>query len=1165
MAQRQWTPEQSNAINARGGTLLLSAAAGSGKTAVLVERIIKLLTDENEPCEPSGLLVVTFTNAAAAEMRARINASVDELIKKEPANGFYRSIKMKLPEAKITTMDSFCISLVRENFHLANIEPDFRILDNSEQQILISEAVNTMLETLCETQPETYNTLNTITSYYGNDDSLAKKILNLYNFSLSHPFPQKWLEGVKKMYTEADDIKSSVWGKIIISEVLITIEYCTNLVNSAIKQIEIDEVISELYGSVFFDLQNELSNTYESLKNDEWDEIYSRITSVKFEALPKVPRGYGDNPAKVFAKEQYEKIKKLITGCSNAVCTDTAGHKEDSATLLPVINGLIWAVNEFKNNYDNLKKQRNSYTFTDIMHFALALLVKDKNGEIQKTSLAYDLQQNFREILIDEYQDTNEAQDMLFKMLSRNETNMFMVGDVKQSIYRFRLAMPEIFVDKSRKYCDFDEKNYPAKIILGKNFRSRKGVLDNINFLFKNIMSDYVGEMEYTDRDALYFGGGYDQDCEPCAEIKLLTSADNNEQAAYIADLIKEMTKNGTTVQDKNGKRPANYSDFCILLRSTSGKSDIYENALKQRDIPVSCEKKTSLFDSTETGVFISLLKIINNPTDDIAMISVMFSPLYGFTPDETAQIKLKNKNANMFTCLKNINNMPKAEKLIKDLTEFRKLAAIMPIEEFVQNLLDLTSYIAIATALESGAARRINLLMLCTLAEDFANSGGIGLGGFLRYLAKITENSAAVAAGTDASSSNESVKIMSIHKSKGLEFPFVILADCSKPFNTSDTTAEMIINPGTGIGIKISNSEKLQSYPTIAYAASKLAVKRASISEEMRVLYVALTRAKEKFIAVGSVSEPQKYLLEAEQAIADGKPSPGAVLNATSYMKWLLMGFLRHPDMNGVLNCTPSCGYDFKNAESSLSVEIVAHETNDPIAKEKIASCESDEAIIAQIKEKAEYVYPYIMPPAAKPKRTASDFEEKKFSKEYFAKSKPSFIFDEQLTPAQIGTANHIFLQNLDFNNLDMDSQIASMKAKGILNEKQCAVIRTENVKNFMQSELFKRIQNADCVLKEKEFTVQINLCDIVPTANENVKNEKVLILGKTDLVFTENGKAVVVDYKTDRTKTAEQFIEAYQGQLNMYRLAIEQLLEMPVKETLIYSLHLGKVIKIF
>ncbi len=1164
MTERNWTPEQSNAINSRGGTLLLSAAAGSGKTAVLVERIIKLLTDPVLPVEPSGLLVVTFTNAAAAEMRARINTSIDTLIKNEPSNSFYRNIKMKLPEAKIATMDSFCIGLVRENFHLADIEPDFKILDESDQQIFKSEAINAMLENMCETKPDLYEALNAITSYYGNDDSLAKKILHLYNFSLSHPFPERWLNEVHMMYNTNNDIKSSVWGKIVIQEVLIQIEYCMDMTSGVIDRISDDEVIAELYTPHFEALHTEISDIYNSLQNDSWDIIYSKINTVIFGSLPRVPRGYGDNPEKVFAKDQYDKIKKIFEQCSSAICTDTIGNEEDMQILAPVIDGLIWAVNEFKANYNALKKQQNSYTFTDIMHKALSLLVTENDGEIQKTSLAYELQQNFREILIDEYQDTNEAQDMLFKMLSKNETNMFMVGDVKQSIYRFRLAMPEIFVAKSRSFCDYDNENYPAKIILGKNFRSRKGVLDNINFLFKNIMSEYVGEMEYTDRDALYFGGGYEDDSEPCAQIKLLTNSDINTEAQYIADLINKMIADGVTVQAKDGARKASYGDFCILLRSTSGKTDIYEDALKQKNIPVSCEKKTSLFGTTEAAVFVSLMKIINNPTDDIAMLSAMFSPLYGFTPDEISQIKIGNKNENIYTCLQKAENMPKAEKLLDDLAEYRRLVVITPINEFVQTLLDTTGFIAVVSALEGGSARRINLLMLCSLADDFASSGGIGLGGFLRYLAKITENGSSVAAGTDASSASDAVKIMSIHKSKGLEFPFVILADCAKKFNTSDTKEEMIVNPSTGIGIKISNNEKLQRYPTIAYTASKLAVNRASVSEEMRVLYVALTRARERFIAVCSSGDPHKHLSEAAQTITNGKPAAGAVLNASSYMKWLLMGFLRHPDMSSVLSATPDCGYDYANAQSRLSVEIVTTKETANQNEAKTDVIHADENIIAEIKARAEYVYPYTIPATARPKRTASDFEEKRFSTEHFAKAKPSFIFDEMLTPAQVGTANHIFLQNLDFNNKDIKAQAELMVKQGILNEKQAAVIRTEKVKDFMQSKLFSRIQNADEVFREREFTVQINLGDIDSGVNDNVKEEKIIILGKTDLVFTENGEAVVVDYKTDRTKTARQFIEAYSGQLDMYRMAVEQLLEMPVKETLIYSLHLGETIQV-
>lgn len=1168
MAETKWTKDQQNAIDARGGTLLLSAAAGSGKTAVLVERIIKLLTDGNDTVDPGQLLVVTFTNAAAAEMRSRISAAVDKLISAEPSNSFYRNIKMKLPEAKITTMDSFCISLVRENFHSAGIEPDFTLLETGEQRILIAEAMSQMLDRMCRENPEIYNLLNTMTAYGRDDSALAAKIEDLYDFSLSHTFPEKWLSEIEKMYDSNVDIKSSLWGKLILDEAEIIVDYCKDLIKNALKDVIGHEVMEDKYRPELENKKELIDSISKTLKTASWDEICKCVNEIVWGKLPAAPRGYGSDPVKVAAESKYKEAASVIENLGKIFCATTDEHKEDMEKLRPVINGLVGAVREFSEIYASLKKERNSYTFTDIMHFALKLLVKNENGRIEKTSLAYDLQGRYYEILIDEYQDTNEAQDMLFTVLSKNGNNMFMVGDVKQSIYRFRLAMPEIFMKKSREYCDYDGANYPAKIFLGQNFRSRKGVLDNINFIFKNLMSDYAGEMEYTERDALYYSDVYDEESkEPDVSLKFLTGSGNEDEAEYIADMIEKTVASGATVSAKNGKRNARYGDFCILLRSLKGKAEIYENALKRRNIKVIYEKRTNLFDTTEVGVFMSLLKVINNPTDDVSMLSVMFSPLYGFTADETAKIKLYGKKKNLYTCLKTgAEENEKSRNLIDDLAHYRRMSAVMPFDMFIRTLLETTGYMAIVSALSDGDDRKMNLMLLCSLASDYSDRGGTGIGGFVRYINRAAENGADISAASAGSSDTNAVRIMSIHKSKGLEFPFVILADCGKRINKMDTTEDMIVSPLAGVGMVILNSEKLQKYSSLGHMAAKLAVRRATVSEELRILYVAMTRAREKLIAVSTVKKFENELKGALVSSSAGKPSPCAVLNAPTYVRWLLMGYMSHPDMREIVEKNGfSVNTDFAEAHSRLSVDVENEqeiEMSEEIIPEQAVA---DEKVIEKIKQRAEYVYPYKIPSDVRPKRVASDFEKRLFNEEYFAKSKPSFMCSGKLTPAEAGTANHLFMQNLDFSATDIDAECERMTQSGMLTKEQANAVRRDNVLRFIKSEIFERIRNSDEVYREKEFTVQIRLGDIDNTADASAADEKILILGKADLVFVENGDAVIVDYKTDRTKSEADFVTAYSGQLDMYRRAMEQILEMPVKETLIYSLELGKEIKIY
>lgn len=1162
MAERKWTEQQQNAIDSRGGTLLLSAAAGSGKTAVLVERIIKLLTVENDPVGPDELLVVTFTNAAAQEMRMRISAAVDELIRKAPENNLYRSIKMKLPEAQISTIDSFCINLVRENFHSADIEPDFKLLAGGEAQLLISEAMAKTLDTICADSPDIYDMLNSMTSYGRDDSNLSGKLIKLYEFSLAHPFPDLWLDSVADMYTSCDDVKNTVWGKIIIEDASVSVDYAIELVRNALNDIKYDDVILEKYSATVENAYSLLESCQKELKEGTWDSIYSFINTNTFLSLPRAPRGYGDNPVKLAAEAKYKKALDIYDSVSKSICTDTVGFNSDNEMQKAVINALISAVRMFAVNYEALKKDRNSYTFSDIMHRALKLIVKNDNGEIRKTSLAYSFESRYREILIDEYQDTNEAQDMLFYMLSKNGNNIFMVGDVKQSIYRFRLAMPEIFVRKCKEFHPYDCENYPAKIILGKNFRSRKGVLDNINFLFDRLMSEKAGEMNYTADDALYYGDGYTPDEEPAVELRFLRTDSDEAEADYIAKLINGMIKGGVTVSDKGNIRKARPSDFCILMRSPGSKAEIYADALKRYGIQCSSQKKSCLFDALEVSVFMSLLKVINNPTDDVSMLAVMFSPIYGFTADEAVEYKLADKRRNMYSCLK-MSKDNKAKKLLDDLDEYRRMSAVMPFDIFVRTLTDITGYPAIVSAMSEGSIRRTNLMMLCALASEYAETSSAGIDGFVRYVTRLAEKGSDIPSASDVSESADVVRIYSIHKSKGLEFPFVILADCAKKFNLMDAADDMIISTAAGVGMVIINNDKLQKYSTIGHAASKIAVRNATVSEELRVLYVAMTRAKEKLIAVSSDPKIENTIANiCSEVPFDRKPSPGVVLKANSYKNWFLMGYLNHPDMHELLRDINVEKF-YNKAESHLKVivdepdEVKTESTTDAVVQ-------PDPSIVDELKRRCEFEYPYSIPDDVRPKRVASEFENHIFKPEYFGKTKPSFVLGDKLSPAEVGTANHLFLQNLNFDTLSIDDECKRMLDSHILNEKQANSIRTDKVEQFMSSDLFKRIKSAEAVYREKEFTVEINLGDIDADVNDNVRNEKILVLGKADLVFVENGTATVVDYKTDRSKTREEFITAYSGQLDMYRRAMEQVLDLPVKQAIIYSLELGEEIYI-
>lgn len=1161
MAPKNWTPQQLNAINSRGGALLLSAAAGSGKTAVLTERIIKLLTEGDNPIEPSELLVVTFTNAAAKEMKKRINDGIDDLISFDPSNPFLRSVKTKLCDAEITTIDSFCLKLVRENFNDAGVEPDFTILESSDKSILESDAIRETLDDLCKKKPEIYDMLNSVTSYRNDDSELIKKIRRLYDFSRSFPFPDVWLDQVRDMYkTKTGNLGDSVWGRIIFENVLVTIDFCESLINSAAN----DVVGSEIFEDKYLEPLNSCHSVLKKLKNlingGEWDELARRPEYFSLGKLPPAPKGHANDPEKLLSEGKFKKAKTLLLSCSEKFCADMDEHLKDCSLLLPVIDALIDAVKNFSLNFERLQKEAGGYTFSDIMHSALKLLVKNENGKIIRTPLAENLEKRYAEILIDEYQDTNEAQDMLFNMISRSGQNIFAVGDVKQSIYRFRLASPDIFIKKSREYAPYDGKTYPAEIILGKNFRSRKGILDNINFLFKHILSDYVGEMEYTDKESLYYGADFNEISEPETELRFYETDYQSNEPAYVASVIEKLLKDRFKISDKNGEREILPGDICVLLRSTAEKAQKYIDALIERGIDATTENKLSLFDSPDFNVFLSLLKVINNPTDDVSLLAVLFSPMFAFTADEVAKIRLSCKDERLITALKKYSETDRKSRVfLEKIDYYRSMSAITPFDIFVRNLLDDTGYMSIVGAFGGGAYRKRDLLILSELAEKYRSSGGSGIGGFIRYIEKAAESKAVVPAFSLSSENENAVKILSIHKSKGLEFPVVILADCSKKFNLADVNDDMIISPKTGVGMVIINDDKLQKYSTVGHIAAKTAVKRSLISEELRVLYVAMTRAKEKLIMVSSLKDVKKTVYDMSlNATDEEKISPAAIFNATSYAQWLIMGYLTHPSFKEKfpdIKIKSRADVPF----SPIKITIDSFKGFTPEIHE-VEKPSPDIKIINEVKKRAEYKYPYVLPPDQRPKRTASDFEKRAFNPDYFASSKPSFLNEFKLTPAKVGVLNHLFMENVDFNARNAKDELSRMVKEGIFDETSAAVIKIKNMDIFLKSPLVKRIRNADLVLREKEFNVNIPLCEIENDVADNVKNENILVLGKADLVFIENDEAVVVDYKTDRNKTGNELIELYKGQLRIYKNAVEQILLKPVKEAYIYSINNNK-----
>ncbi len=1160
MTDMHWTPEQEAAINARGGSIIVAAAAGSGKTAVLTERIVRMLASESDPIEPEELLVVTFTRAAAAEMRRRISQKLSEFMAHNRKRTDLADIKARLPDSDICTIDSFCIKLVRENYREAGINSDFSMMDQSELKVIESLALDDALKEISENDPDIYRMLTALDASIG-DEPLQKKVSELYKQAQARPYPEIWLSNVSAMYSRRTG--TIVWQSEIKEYIRRFMTFLEQMLLSAAEMLKEDPELFSVYEeNINSDLH--ILDSISEACNGRWDDLHSSFERISFSSLKKSSK-YTNDPRKIRFQAQRDEIKKLIRDkCAPFISASETEHEEDMQAMAPVIAALCELSLEYGRRLRKIMDERGRYDFNTILHLALSVL---SNPDGSRSDTAKRISCLYREILIDEYQDTNAAQDILFSLISRDGNNLFCVGDVKQSIYRFRMAMPEIFLDKLNTYHPFDNENYPAKIILGKNFRSRSGVLNFANAIFGRIMSEYTGEMEYTADDMLYFGGGYEEDQHPAAEIHLLKNtyegdAQTEAEAHYVAGMIKRMISDGELVNDGAEKRSCRPGDFCVLYRYDSGNGEIWNNVFKSYGLACSYERTASLFDAPEIQILLSLLKVINNPSDDIAMLATLTSPIYAFSPDELAELRLASPDKTLYGALTEASGRgdEKSGKVITGLTALRHLNAINTLDSFLRLLVSDTDLITLVSGGENPLAKQSNIIAITEIAANFAERGGV-LAGFIHFIDEAIRANATVPSATDISSDSDSVKLLTIHKSKGLEFPFVFISDTTHKFNMSDLTEGMIINPNTGIGILRTEQEKLKRYPILSYSASSLAQRRALLSEELRILYVGITRARERIFITGSVSDFKK--IEHISPESDITPQPVRVMHAQNQFELILMGVC------GVPFDLPSDNNEFKDITVTTLNPSIKFTASTAILKDKVSYNDlilppRDDELYRQIALKAEYVYPYIYPEKARPKAKASEFENEKFSEAYFAASKPGFMAPDGMSASEIGTANHTFLEKCDLFALDAEKERDRLLAAGEISERHARALRLNELNGFLNSNIAARLRRSSRIIREKEFRSQLPLGMFFPDAEDNVKDEKILIIGKADLVFIENRRAVIVDYKTDRYKTDADFRIAYGGQLRAYAAAMKQVLGIPVSQTLIFALDGGREIPI-
>lgn len=1171
MAERSWTRDQRNAFEARGGTLLVSAAAGSGKTAVLVERVLESICDEQHPVPVDRLLIATFTKAAAAEMRERIGKALSDRLQSEPNNHYLIRQKLLLPAADICTIDSFCNALVRENYHKLGISPDYRLVQGSELDVLRNEAAGNAVEQMYAEKNPAFHALAELFVSGRSDASLIENILRLYDYAQSYPFPEEWLLGVAKMHDPNGLPQDTLFGEILLSELRDSLLFAASLCDSALRGMESYEDLYEKYSPAFLSDKAYAEHVSALVELKKWDEIKNALENITFEKLKPAPKAYKDMPIKTHCSEIRKAVKSVFEKAAVLLPATEAEYKQDAESLAPIIGALCTCVLRFKEELSKLKQAENALDFSDAAHLALSLLVEKKNGEICRTPLADELSEKYEAILLDEYQDTNEAQDMLFSALSRNGGNLFMVGDVKQSIYRFRMAMPEIFLRKRDKLPLYENENYPAKIILDRNFRSRKGVTDCINFVFRQVMSAKLGDVEYTDEEALRCAAAYPEKSAPEAELHILdmagmAGAAREEEGAYIAEQIALLMQSGMTVKGENGERPLQYRDICILFRSLGANARACADALSARSIPSFLQKSGGFFQNSEISVMLSLLKILDNPLQDVPLLSVLLSPIYGFSPDDIAELRIASPKGSLYHAVLS-SDSERARHFLSEYRAMRRLSTAVTADSLLRTLYARTAYPYVVRAMENGEGRYLNLMLLLQYASDYEATGRTGLAGFIRYIEKIQKSKSDLSAAAEVSESADVVRMMTIHKSKGLEFPVVILANCGGKINKSSASGNLLIHPKTGVGMLCKDDSTFRKFPTVPYAASKAAILTSDMSEELRVLYVAMTRAREKLVLTGCYANAQKRLaaLYAETAFSE-RISPAFLRDSTYYLDILASAFLRHKDANALRDFAGAEGIKILPSDSSMRFTVVTSSVLKDTETARTASALPSRKILDLIAERVTYEYPYAALSPFVTKKAASEFSPAAETTDFFASARPAFLSKGHLTPAERGTAAHAFLELCEFSAAaeNIEAELSRLLSENKLTKEQGKALETEKLQRFFKSGLYRRIALSARVQREFEFTIAVPLSETEAQIDPLCADEKIIVQGKMDCVFFENGEAVIVDYKTDKNADPEALRARYRSQLKIYKRAAEEVFGCRVKETVLFAISTGESISL-
>jgi len=1178
MGSVKFTENQQACIDIEGGNVLVSAAAGSGKTAVLTQRVIRLLTGEN-PISADRLIIVTFTVLAADEMRRRISAKLGELIEQDPTNRALQNQQLLLSSAKISTIHSLCSGLIRENFQKVGISSDFRTADETQLTLIKTDSANEALEELYD--GESHNFLELVEFVCVKDDkNLIEMVLSIYDFIRSFPFPKKFLSDAIKMYGEATNIKDCFWYPQIKSHIIDALNSSISMLNSALEQMSTEQLVKEKYADAFISDKLQFEQIKQFLLDGEWDNAVDAVNNFDKARLGSV-RKYDDKDFLEALKSKRKSASDLLGEIQKRymLCNEEE-FCADIKILTPRIETLFSIVEKVYDKIEDKKQEQGVIDFADLEHFTIKLLVNQTENGYEKTEIAYELAESFDEIMIDECQDINEVQNLIFKVLSKKEQNIFMVGDVKQSVYRFRKASPKIFIEKKNSFPFYDEENHnkeqKAKIILEQNFRSRAEVCKSVNYIFLQIMSEEIGEINYNQEESLVPSAKYDEYDGATPEVHIVEYNRSNDvekavvEAHHIGKTIKKMVSDGYLVQGKKGMRQCAYRDFAILLRAKKGKAKVISEELNAMGVPCFSDSTEGYFNEYEITVALNLLRVIDNPLLDICLLSVLMSPMFGFSADLITQIRLSKKNVPLYIAVAEFAESGDAQccEFVRILSLLRQKAVTVKTDEILQEIYDQTDFISLSYALGNGKQKDANLRLLLTYAKQYDGIGSNGLSGFLRYIDRVIQNKQDFNSANTISQNADTVRVMSIHGSKGLEFPICIVADCGKKFNKMDLNKSFQLNSQSGFGMKIMEQESLKSYSNFPFEAIRLQTEKEALSEEMRVLYVALTRAKEKLIMVMTMEKAEEHIAKIATKLSDSKKLPPfEVYSANSYADWILSAAIRHPSL---AELRKSIGTDIKlvPADFHLSATIFQTNKDDAISEvvEKERASKPDEKIMKTLRENFAFKYENEELTKIPAKLTVSQIAKKKQDQERKLTAEPNFLQEKAISPKMRGTILHSFMQFASYEKAreNIDTEVERLVNNGFITKAHSQVLNIPKIKAFLNSSLYKRMESAEQVLREYKFLHFIKAKDADNTLDGEIAEQEILIQGIADCLIFEDDGIVIVDYKTDYVNNEGILIERYFDQLKFYKQAVEQSFEQKVKQCLLYSLHLEKEVEI-